>query len=94
MQLAGFGLLPSVCALPPPPSPYTHSNLRHLPDYLYGSHFRSLGGIGALVEHGINNDIPEVHRAACGALRNLSYGRANDENKVRSCYFCYCKRNC
>ena len=44
--------------------------------------YRSLGGIGALVEHGINNDIPEVHRAACGALRNLSYGRANDDNKV------------
>ena len=22
-----------------------------------------------------------MHRAACGALRNLSYGRANDENK-------------
>jgi hypothetical protein len=29
----------------------------------------------------VNNDIPEVHRSACGALRNLSYGRANDDNK-------------
>lgn len=24
----------------------------------------------------------EVHRSACGALRNLVYGKANDENKV------------
>ena len=42
---------------------------------------RGLGGIPALVEL-VNNEIPEVHRNACGALRNLSYGRANDENKV------------
>jgi len=42
---------------------------------------RSLGGIPALVEL-VNNEIPEVQRAACGALRNLSYGRANDDNKV------------
>ncbi len=44
-------------------------------------HFRSLGGIPVLVEL-VNNEVPEVHRSACGALRNLSYGRANDENKV------------
>lgn len=24
----------------------------------------------------------DVHRSACGALRNLVYGKANDENKV------------
>ena len=42
---------------------------------------RLLGGIPALVEL-VNNEIPEVQRAACGALRNLSYGRANDDNKV------------
>ena len=43
---------------------------------------RNLGGIPALVEL-VKNEIPEVHRAACGCLRNLSYGRSNDENKVR-----------
>ncbi len=42
---------------------------------------RSLNSIPALIEL-VSNEIPEVHRAACGALRNLSYGRANDENKV------------
>ena len=50
-------------------------------------YFRSLGGISALVSHGVDSDIPEVHRAACGALRNLSYGRANDDNKVRGGLF-------
>lgn len=24
----------------------------------------------------------EVHRSACGALRNLVYGKANDDNKI------------
>ena len=47
---------------------------------VYFLHCRTLHGIPALVEL-VNNDIPEVHRAACGALRNLSYGKANDENK-------------
>ena len=46
---------------------------------------RSLGGIPVLVEL-LSNEIPEVHRNACGALRNLSYGRANDENKVNIQY--------
>uniref|UniRef100_T1IHH0 Catenin delta-2 n=1 Tax=Strigamia maritima TaxID=126957 RepID=T1IHH0_STRMM len=41
---------------------------------------RSLGGIPPLVAL-LNHEIPEVHRNACGALRNLSYGRQNDENK-------------
>ena len=43
--------------------------------------FRGLGGIPVLVEL-VNSDIPEVHRGACGALKNLSYGRQNEENKV------------
>ena len=47
------------------------------------SETRMLGGIPALVEL-VANPIPEVHRAACGAMRNLSYGRKNDENKVKS----------
>jgi len=41
---------------------------------------RQLGGIPPLVAL-LANDIPEIHRNACGALRNLSYGRQNDENK-------------
>ncbi|XP_076371116.1 splicing regulator ARVCF-like isoform X3 [Tachypleus tridentatus] len=41
---------------------------------------RALGGIPPLIEL-LNQDIPEIQRNACGALRNLSYGRQNDENK-------------
>lgn len=41
---------------------------------------RQLGGIPPLVAL-LNHDIPEIHRNACGALRNLSFGRQNDENK-------------
>lgn len=29
----------------------------------------------------LSHESPEVCRNACGALRNLSYGRQNDENK-------------
>ena len=42
---------------------------------------RLLGGIGKLITL-LNSDIPDVHRNACGALRNLSYGKTNDENKL------------
>lgn len=41
---------------------------------------RILGGIPPLVAL-LSNECLEVHRNACGALRNLSYGRQNDENK-------------
>lgn len=41
---------------------------------------RVLGGIPPLVAL-LSQDIPEVQKNACGALRNLSYGRKNDENK-------------
>ncbi|KAK6619829.1 hypothetical protein RUM44_006228 [Polyplax serrata] len=41
---------------------------------------RSLGGIPPLVKL-LTNESPDVCRNACGALRNLSYGRQNDENK-------------
>lgn len=41
---------------------------------------RALGGIPALVNL-LAQDVPEIQRNACGALRNLSYGRQNDENK-------------
>ncbi|XP_061380349.1 catenin delta-2 isoform X1 [Danaus plexippus] len=41
---------------------------------------RSLGGIPPLVRL-ISHENMDVCRNACGALRNLSYGRQNDENK-------------
>ncbi|XP_022244181.1 armadillo repeat protein deleted in velo-cardio-facial syndrome-like isoform X3 [Limulus polyphemus] len=41
---------------------------------------RALGGIPPLIEL-LNQEIPEIQRNSCGALRNLSYGRQNDENK-------------
>ncbi|XP_071099764.1 splicing regulator ARVCF-like isoform X3 [Haliotis cracherodii] len=41
---------------------------------------RGLDGIRPLIQL-LSNDYPEVHKAACGALQNLSYGRTNDENK-------------
>lgn len=41
---------------------------------------RALGGIPLLIEL-LNQEFPEIQRNACGALRNLSYGRQNDENK-------------
>lgn len=41
---------------------------------------RTLGGIPPLVRL-LSSDSYEVYKNACGALRNLSYGRQNDENK-------------
>lgn len=41
---------------------------------------RTLGGIPPLIRL-LSYDAPEIHKNACGALRNLSYGRQNDENK-------------
>eukprot|EP00106_Octopus_bimaculoides_P019685 XP_014787127.1 PREDICTED: armadillo repeat protein deleted in velo-cardio-facial syndrome-like isoform X3 [Octopus bimaculoides] len=41
---------------------------------------RALGGIPPLIAL-LNHEIPEVHKNACGALKNLSYGRNNDDNK-------------
>lgn len=42
---------------------------------------RVLGGIAQLIPL-LHNDVVIVHKNACGALRNLSYGRNNDENKL------------
>lgn len=41
---------------------------------------RALGGIPILVKL-LAHESPEVYRNSSGALRNLSYGRQNDENK-------------
>lgn len=42
---------------------------------------RQLNGIPPLVEM-LTSSVPEIQRNACSALRNLSFGRGNDENKV------------
>ena len=41
---------------------------------------RALGGIPPLINL-LSQEVPEIQRNACGALRNLSFGRQNDENK-------------
>lgn len=45
-----------------------------------------LGGIQHLVDQ-LDHKVPEVQKSACGALRNLVYGKASDNNKValRNC---------
>ena len=30
----------------------------------------------------LGNPTREIHRSACGALRNISFGKNNEENKV------------
>uniref|UniRef100_A0A4W3GHR1 Catenin (cadherin-associated protein), delta 2a n=1 Tax=Callorhinchus milii TaxID=7868 RepID=A0A4W3GHR1_CALMI len=42
---------------------------------------RRQGGIQLLVDL-LDHRMQEVHRSACGALRNLVYGKANDDNKI------------
>jgi len=42
---------------------------------------RTLGGISKLISL-LNSDFIDVFRNACGALKNLSYGKTNDENKL------------
>lgn len=45
-----------------------------------------LGGIQHLVDQ-LDHKVSEVQKSACGALRNLVYGKATDNNKValRNC---------
>uniref|UniRef100_A0A8K9WPJ5 Catenin delta 2 n=1 Tax=Oncorhynchus mykiss TaxID=8022 RepID=A0A8K9WPJ5_ONCMY len=45
------------------------------------SEIRRQGGIQLLVDL-LDHRMSEVHRSACGALRNLVYGKANDDNKI------------
>uniref|UniRef100_A0AAY5EXJ8 Catenin (cadherin-associated protein), delta 2b n=1 Tax=Electrophorus electricus TaxID=8005 RepID=A0AAY5EXJ8_ELEEL len=45
------------------------------------SEIRRQGGIQLLVDL-LDHRMADVHRSACGALRNLVYGKANDENKI------------
>ncbi|XP_072182312.1 uncharacterized protein [Diadema setosum] len=43
---------------------------------------REYGGIQPLVGL-LGNPLPEIHRSACGSLRNLSFGKMHEENKVK-----------
>lgn len=68
------------------PDPTIRANsvkyLQHLSyaDDLVKQRTRLLGGIPILMDL-LNRDMLEVKRHVCGALRNLSYGRKNDDNK-------------
>ncbi|CAN2389179.1 dendritic spine morphogenesis [Pristimantis euphronides] len=42
---------------------------------------RRQGGVQLLVDL-LDHRMTDVHRSACGALRNLVYGKANDDNKI------------
>ena len=42
-----------------------------------------LGGIPILVRL-LDHELEEVHRASAASLRNLSYSKSRDENKVNS----------
>ena len=42
-----------------------------------------LGGIPILVRL-LDHELEDVHRAAAASLRNLSYSKSRDENKVNS----------
>lgn len=50
-------------------------------DVLSAPQIRRQGGIPLLVDL-LDHRMAEVHRSACGALRNLVYGKANDDNKI------------
>lgn len=68
------------------PDPIIRANslayLQHLSyaDDLVKQKTRLLGGIPILIDL-LNRDMLEVKRNVCGVLRNLSYGRKNDDNK-------------
>lgn len=48
---------------------------------LLSPQIRRQGGIQLLVDL-LDHRMTDVHRSACGALRNLVYGKANDDNKI------------
>lgn len=56
------------------------------PSSLIGLQVCHLGGIQHLVDL-LDHKLTEVQKSACGALRNLVYGKATDNNKValRNC---------
>ena len=53
-----------------------------LSDFLLFLPCREMGGIQPLVGL-LGNPMVKIHRAACGSLRNLSFGKMHEENKVK-----------
>ncbi|MBV95018.1 Catenin delta-2, partial [Eschrichtius robustus] len=62
-------------------APWGHERLSLHPCPPLGVEIRRQGGIQLLVDL-LDHRMTEVHRSACGALRNLVYGKANDDNKI------------
>jgi len=56
------------------------THLSFMDDNIKGK-IRGMDGIPLLVDL-LNNEYHEVHKNACGALKNLSYGKNNNDNKV------------
>lgn len=69
-----YAFLPVICELAPTAS-LLCSHLVLCPQ------IRRQGGIQLLVDL-LDHRMTDVHRSACGALRNLVYGKANDDNKI------------
>ncbi len=44
--------------------------------------FRELNGVPKLIAL-LSSDVPEIQKNACGCLKNLAFGRENEENRVR-----------
>lgn len=52
-----------------------------IPSMTFCFQIRRQGGIQLLVDL-LDHRMTDVHRSSCGALRNLVYGKANDDNKI------------
>lgn len=52
-----------------------------IPSMAFCFQIRRQGGIQLLVDL-LDHRLTDVHRSSCGALRNLVYGKANDDNKI------------
>lgn len=46
-----------------------------------------LGGISNLLDL-LNTENLEILRNSCGCLKNLAFGKNNDENKVTKLFYC------
>lgn len=57
------------------------SDLSLTPSTIFCLQIRRQGGIQLLVDL-LDHRMTDVHRSSCGALRNLVYGKANDDNKI------------
>ncbi|CAG10900.1 unnamed protein product, partial [Tetraodon nigroviridis] len=82
---AGSGLLPSFTPLfqqsSHPLVLLFSSKPSLIPSTISSLQIRRQGGIQLLVDL-LDHRMTDVHRSSCGALRNLVYGKANDDNKI------------